>query len=312
LIALFGAPLVNYYYYFAPSLTLLASPMIAQAIRQISSSTNRPLSRIIHARLPILFLTVLIANAGMTAAMLYATPTSWRNESLSSIYDVAAYIQAKTEISQFMASGGVKYVVADLSPPTLYIIGLHPLWKATFLTNFVLETVIDGAAIYRYSPTWDLSQHLDAVVAFNNSTVYSYTYQAFVDGFGHLLISSWYASLQTVGGTIVSDQVLFHPPFVSGNSYIQISLPRNKYTNLTTSFALADGAVGRSNGVSYSVEAREGNQQLFLFNRLVTMNNWQQFSTLLPTGPDLTILLTSNSGVSSSYDWLQITLILQR
>jgi 4-amino-4-deoxy-L-arabinose transferase-like glycosyltransferase len=45
LIALFGAPLVNYYYYFAPSLTLLASPMIAQAIRQISSSTNRPLSR---------------------------------------------------------------------------------------------------------------------------------------------------------------------------------------------------------------------------------------------------------------------------
>jgi hypothetical protein len=172
--------------------------------------------------------------------------------------------------------------------------------------------VIDGAAIYRYSPTWDLSQHLDAVVAFNNSTVYSYTYQAFVDGFGHLLISSWYASLQTVGGTIVSDQVLFHPPFVSGNSYIQISLPSNKYTNLTTSFALADGAVGKSNGVSYSVQAREGNQQLFLFNRLVTMNNWQHFSTLLPTGPDLTIVLTSNSGVSSSYDWLQITLILQR
>jgi len=367
LIALFGAPLVNYYYYFAPSLALLASPTISQAIRQITSSANpRLLSQIMHTRLPVLFLTILVANAGVTAAMLYTTPMSWKNQSLSSIHDIASYIQARTspqdeilvgnpaiallaqrktalgitelqlyattgpepfvpvandpfhlfpnvtEISEFMASGGVKYVVADQFPPTLYIIGLHPLWKETFLTNFVLETMIDGAAIYRYSPTWDLSQHLDAVVAFNNSTAYSYTYQAFVDGFGHLLISSWYASLQTVGGTILSDQVLFHPPFVSGNSYIQISLPRNKYTNLTTSFALADGAVGKSNGVSYSVQAREGNQQLFLFNRLVTMNNWQQFSTLLPTGPDLTIVLTSDSGVSSSYDWLQITLTLQR
>ncbi len=366
LVALFGHPLVNYYYYFAPSLTLLASPVISQAIRQISSSTNGTLSRIMRVRIPILFLTVLVANAGMTAAMLYVTPMSWRHQSLSSIYDIASYVQAKTnpqdeilvgnpaiallaqrktalgitqlqlyafagpepfvpvandpfhlfpnvtEISQFMASGGVKYVVADQSPPTLYIIGLHPLWKATFLTNFVLETTIDGAAIYRYNPTWDLSQHLDSVSAFNNSTVYSYTNQAFVDGFGHLLISSWYDSLQTVGGKILSDQVLFHPPYVSGNSYIEISLPRNKYTNLTTSFALADGAVGKSNGVTYSVQAGEGTQQLFLFNRLVTMNSWQQFSTLLPTGPDLTIVLTSNSGASSSYDWLQITLTLQR
>src|SRR6266567_1677501 len=366
LVALFGHPLVNYYYYFAPSLTLLASPVISQAIRQISSSTNGTLSRIMRVRIPILFLTVLVANAGMTAAMLYVTPMSWRHQSLSSIYDIASYVQAKTnpqdeilvgnpaiallaqrktalgitqlqlyafagpepfvpvandpfhlfpnvtEISQFMASGGVKYVVADQSPPTLYIIGLHPLWKATFLTNFVLETTIDGAAIYRYNPTWDLSQHLDSVSAFNNSTVYSYTNQAFVDGFGHLLISSSYDSLQTVGGKILSDQVLFHPPYVSGNSYIEISLPRNKYTNLTTSFALADGAVGKSNGVTYSVQAREGTQQLFLFNRLVTMNSWQQFSTLLPTGPDLTIVLTSNSGASSSYDWLQITLTLQR
>lgn len=364
LVALFGHPLVNYYYYFAPILTLLASPVISQAIRQIGYPTHNPLSRMMGHRIPILFLAVLLANAGMTAAMLYTTQMSWRNQSLSSIYDVASYIQAKTnpqdeilvgnpaiatlaqrktalgitelqlyafagpepfvpvandpfhlfpnvtEISRFMASGGVKYVVADQSPPTLYIIGLHPLWKTSFLNNFVLETLIDGVSIYRYNPIWDLSQHLDAVEAFNNSTVYSYTYQAFVDGFGHLLISSWHPSLQPVGGTILSNQVLFHPPYVSGNSYIQIGLPTNKYTNLTTSFALADGAVGKSSGVTYSVQVRERTQQLFLLNRLVTTNSWQQFSNLLPTGPDLTIVLSSSSGTSSSYDWLQVTLTL--
>jgi hypothetical protein len=74
---------------------------------------------------------------------------------------------------------------------------------------------------------------------------------------------------------------------------------------------LADGAAGNSNGVTYSIQVFEGAQQVFAFNRLVTMNNWQQTSTILPTGPDLTIVLTSNSGASSSYDWLQITLTLQ-
>lgn len=365
LMVLFGVPLLNYYYYFAPSLTLLASPAIASAIQQIRSSDSGRISRIIRARIPILFLALLLANAGVTAAMLYSTPMTWRNQSLSSLYDVASYIQSKTnpqdqiltgnpaialiaqrkvalgitelqlygstgpepfvpvandpfhlfpnvtEISQFMASGGVKYVVADQSPPTLDIIGLHPLWKAAFLTNFVFETMIDGVAMYRYSPTWDLSEHLDAVQAFSSSAVYIYTNQSFVDGFGHILISSRLTSLDSVGGTILNDQVLFHPPFVSGNSYIQISIPRNKYSNLTTSFALADGAVGRSNGITYSVQVTQGTQQLFLIDRLVTMNSWQQSSTILPTGPDLTIVLTSNSGASSSYDWLQVTLTLR-
>jgi 4-amino-4-deoxy-L-arabinose transferase-like glycosyltransferase len=365
LMLLFGVPVVNYYYYFAPSMTLLASPAISSAIKQIRSTAHGSLPRIIRARAPILFLALLLANACVTAAMLYTTPMTWRNESVSSVYDIASYIHFNTtpqdeilagdpsialiaqrkpilgitelrlygsrgpepfvpvandpfhlfpnvtEISQFMASGGVKYVVADQSPATLDVIGLHPLWKATFLTNFVLETWIDGVAIYRYSPTWDLSEHLDAVEAFSNSTVYSYTNQSFLDGFGHVLISSRNTSLHSVGGAILTDQVLFHPPFVSGNSYIQISIPRNKYTNLTTSFALADGAIGKSNGVTYSVQATEGSQQLFLFNQLVTTNSWQQSSTLLPTGPDLIIVLTSNSGASSSYDWLQITLTLK-
>ena len=366
LILLYGVPVVNYYYYFAPSLTLLASPAISSAAKKIGSFAHGPLSLIVRARLPILFLALMLASACVTAGMLYTTSMTWRNQPASWVYDIASYIHSNTnpqdeilagnpaialiaqrepilgitelqlygstgpepfvpvakdpfhlfpnvtEISQFMASGGVKYVVADLSPQTLSVIGLHPLWKAAFLNNFVFERLIDGIAIYRYSPNWDLSEHLDSVEAFSNSTVYGYSNQSFVDGFGRILISSArYASLPTVGGTTLSNQVLFHPPLVSGNSYIKISIPNNKYSNLTTSFALADGAVGKSNGVTYSVLATEGSQQLFLFNRLITMNNWQQSSTLLPTGPDLTIVLTSNSGASSSYDWLQITLTLQ-
>ena len=364
-IQLYGIPLLNYYYYLAPTLTLLASPAISSAIKQVRSTSPGHLLQIKRAWVPILFLAVLGANACVTAAMLYNTPMTWRNQSVSTVYDIASYIHSNTtpqdqilagnpaiallanckpmlgitelqlyaslgpepfvpvahdpfhlfpnvtEISNLMASGGVKYVVADRSPPTLDIMGLHPLWETTFLTNFVLKTFVDGVAIYQYSPNWDLSQHLDAVAAFSNSTNYDYTNRSLVDGLGHVLISSQYTSLHSVGGTILADQVLFHPPFVSGKSYVQISIPRNKYTNLTTSFALADGAAGKSNGVTYSIQVIEGAQQVFAFNRLVTMNNWQQTSTLLPTGPDLTIVLTSNSGASSSYDWLQITLTLQ-
>lgn len=364
-IFLYGIPLLNYYYYLAPSLTLLAAPAISSAIKQIKSTLAGPLPQIRRAWVSILFLAVLGANACVTAAMVYNTPMTWRNQSLSTVYDIASYIHSNTtpqdqilagnpaisliaqckpalgitelqlyaslgpepfvpvahdpfhlfpnvtQISNFMASGGVKYVIADRSPPTLDIIGLHPLWKATFLTNFAVETYIDGIAIYRYSPTWNLSQHTDSVAAFSNSTVYAYSNSSFTDGVGHTLISSQNAWLSTVNGTILTGQLLFHPPFVSGNSYIQINIPQNKYTNLTTSFALADRALGRSDGVTYSILATEGNQQIFQSTRLVTTNSWQKLTTLLPTGPDLTIVLTSNSGASSSYDWLQITLSLQ-
>jgi hypothetical protein len=364
LILLFGVPLVNYYYYFAPILTVLASPAISSTIRRITSAADGSVSRIIRSRAPVLFLALLIANTCVTAGMLYTTPMTWRNQSASSVVDIASYIHSNTtpqdeiltgnpaialiaqrkpilgitelqlygstgpepfvpvphdpfhlfpnvtEISNFMASGGVKYVVADQSPPTLYVIGLHPLWKAAFLTNFVFETYVDGVALYRYSPSWDLSQHLDSVTAFSNSTIYGYTNMSFVDGLGHLLISSQPSSLHTVGGTLLSDQVLFHPPFLAGNSYLQIIIPNNKYANLSTSFALADGAISKSNGVTYSVRATEGSQQLFQLNQLVTMNSWQKSSRIIPTGSDLTIVLTSDSGASSFYDWLEITLTL--
>jgi len=367
LIVLFGVPLVNYYYYFAPSLTLVASPAVASAIMRIRETFHAPLLSMTRARVPMFFLALLLVNASITAAMLYATPMTWRNQSIQSIYDIASYIQSKTssqeeilvgnpeiallahrqtalgitqlqfygrtgpepfvpypydpfhlfpnvtQISEFMASGGVKYVVADYSPPTLTIIGLHPIWEAAFQTNFVLETVIDGVSIFRYSPTWDLSQHLNAVDAYSNSTVYSFVNETFIDGLDHTLISTqFYNSLPTVGGTTQSDQVMFHPPFVSGRSYIKIRIPGNKYTNLTTNFALADVAVARSNGVGYSVRVSEGSSVLASLNNQVTTNTWQQSSILLPADADLSIVLTSDSGPSSSYDWLQITLTMQR
>ncbi len=367
MVGLFGIPLVNYYYYFAPSLTLLASPTIVSAVKRIRFT---PFVRSLpspQTRVPVLLLGLLFANAAVTAAMLYATPMTWRNQSLSSITDIAAYIQANTnpqdeilvgnpaialfahrstalgitqlqfygrtgpepfdpypnsafhvlpnvlEISQFMASGGVKYVVADSSPSTLAIIDLHPLWKAAFATNFVLETYVDGVAIFRYNPTWDLSEHLDSINAHANSTLYHYVDQSWVDDFGHTLIASErYTPLATVQGSTQSYQVLFHPPFGAGSSYIVISLPGNRYTNLTTSFALPDAVVGKSNGVTYSVQITEGERQIALTSNNVSTNTWQSSSIVLPTNADLTIVLTSNSGPSSVYDWLQITFTLQR
>ncbi len=365
LIVLFGIPLVNYYYYFAPSLTLIASPSVASATRRIKATAQMALPAMMRQRGPILFLGLLFVNASVTATMLYTTPMTWRNQSIKSVYDIASYIQSNTssqdqilvsnpeiallahrqtalgitqlqfygrtgpepfvpypydpfhlfpnvtQISEFMASGGVKYVVADY--PTLDIIDLHPIWDAAFKTNFVLETVIDGVSIFRYNPTWDLSEHLDGVDAHSNSTAYRFVNQTFVDGYDHVLISSeLYASLPTVGGATRNNQVLFHPPFVSGRSYIEFTLLGNRYINLTTNYALADVAVGRSNGAGYSIQVSEGGRLIALLNHQVTTNTWQQSSILLPTGTDLTIALTSDSGPSSSYDWLQITLTLQR
>jgi len=65
-------------------------------------------------------------------------------------YDPFHLFPNVTQLSQFMSQGGVKYIVGDYSPPMLYVMSLHPLLESAFVTNFVLETTIDGVPIYRY------------------------------------------------------------------------------------------------------------------------------------------------------------------
>ncbi len=205
LVALFGVPLVNYYDYFAPILTILASPVIAQVLEQVRQSLPHPSLRLSgRFVLGIAFLVLLVINAGSAAGMLLTTDMTWRNQSIAYVHDVASYIESHTspqdqiivgnpavaifahrqealgitqwqiygktgpepfnpmpydpfhlfpnvtEISQFMSQGGVKYIVGDNSPPMLYVMSLHPLLESAFVTNFVLETTIDGIPIYRY------------------------------------------------------------------------------------------------------------------------------------------------------------------
>src|SRR5207302_1450708 len=146
------------------------------------------------------------------------------------------------------------------------------------------------------------------VTAYSNSTAYRLVNETWVDGFNHLLVSSTTkAILPTVGGLTKPDQVAFLPPISSGNSFIQAEFHGNKYGNLTTTFALADLAIGKSNGVTFSIQVTQGSQLLDTVSRAVTTNNWQRVSIQLPLDVDLTIVLTSNSGPSSDYDWLQVT-----
>lgn len=363
LILLFGIPLVNYYYYFAPIFVLLSSPVMSTVLKRIRLLPNYSFRSVVAVRGPILFLLLLLANASVSAVMLYSTPMTWRNQSTSSVYDIASYIQANTtpqdeilvgnpaialfahrgtalgitqlqqygragpepfipysydpfhlfpgvaQIAQFMASGGVKYVVGDT--PTLSIVFIHPLWKFSFLTNFVWETNIDGIDLYRYSPTYDLSQHLESVYAFTNSTPYQYTNYVWTDVFGHQLIASQlHNSLPTVGGTTRVNQVMFHPPYGGGRSYMIVTLLANQYSSLTTSFALADGSLGKTTGVTYAISVAEGTRQISSFSQLVNSTRWQEGSLQLPVNVDLTLVLTSSSGFSSSYNWLQVTLTL--
>jgi len=367
LVALFGVPLVNYYYYFAPVITIIAAPGIKSIIELLG-----PFSLKISARIPrnpfaFLFLGLLLLNALLTTGMLLNTEMTWRNQPSSTINDIASYIQANTDpqdqilvgnpaiamlahrkialgisemqiygkpgpepfnpipydpfhlfpnvsqIAKFMSAGNVKYVVGDNSPPMLFIMSLHPIWENAFATNFVLAQMIDGIPIFQYSPIWDLSQHMGNVIAFSNSTSYNLVDNTWTDGFNHLLVSSISNTiLPTVGGLTKPDQVAFLPPIGSGNSFIQAGFQDNPYGNLTTTFALADAAIGKSNGVTYSLEITVGNQSVATLSEIVTSNSWQRVTIPIPTNVNVTIVLVSSSGQSSDFDWLQVTFTLQR
>jgi 4-amino-4-deoxy-L-arabinose transferase-like glycosyltransferase len=368
-VSLFGVPLLNYYYYFAPIIIILSAPAIgtllslARAFMAGTSSSVRG-----KGVTAIVLLALLTLNAGMTAAMLLTTEMTWRNQSLRGVQDISAYIHANTspqdeilvgnpnialfaqrktmlgitqlqiygktgpepfnpmpydpfhlfpnvtQIAQYLSTGNVKYIVADNSPPVLYIMSLHPIWMRAFQTNYVLDITIDGSPIYRFDPLWDLSQHVSDVTAYSNSTAYTPGVGVWDDNFGHILIgSARFVVLPNVGGAIGSSQVAFEPPIPAGGSYIRITLPGNEYRNLTTSYALADYAVGKSSGVTYSIHLSYGNETSSTFNSFVTSNNWQRTSIPLSiTNQDLTIILSSTSGQSSDYDWLQIVFTLSR
>ena len=366
LVALFGVPLVNYYYYFAPIITIIAAPGIKSIIELLGPFSLKISPRIPKNPFAFLFIGLLLLNAVLTTGMLLSTPMTWRNQPSSTINDIASYIQANTspqdqilvgnpaiamlahrkialgisemqvygkpgpepfnpmpydpfhlfpnvsQIARFMSAGNVKYVVGDNSPPMLFIMSIHPIWENAFATNFVLSKMIDGIPIFQYTPIWDLSQHLGSVVAFSNSTAYKFANNTWTDGFGHLLVSSTSNTiLPVVGGLTKPDQVAFLPPTLSGNSFIHACFQENKYGNLTTTFALADAAIGKSDGVTYSLQITAGNQSVGSISEIVTSNSWQRLTIPLPTNVNVTIVLISSSGQSSDFDWLQVTFILQ-
>ncbi len=96
LVAFFGVPLVNYYYFFAPVLTLMAAPIVSFLLRlALSSVRGVPAKRIPDAK-PVLFLGLVILSAIATVGMISSSTMTWRNQSAITTYKIASHIEART------------------------------------------------------------------------------------------------------------------------------------------------------------------------------------------------------------------------
>ena len=93
-----------------------------------------------------------------------------------------------------------------------------------------------------------------------------------------------------------------------------IVIENNPYTRLKTAYALADEAVGRSDGVDYAVMVSTdgGRTSASLLQVEVSQNIWGTLTLDLDDylNQDVTIQLVSASRGDDNYDWLQITLDL--
>jgi len=97
LVGLFGVPLVNYYYFFAPVFTIMAAPIIMTTM-----SLAKTASHIREIHFPqanaVVFLCLLGVSAVAVSAMIPSTPMTWRDRSMATNLSIASYIQQRTTL----------------------------------------------------------------------------------------------------------------------------------------------------------------------------------------------------------------------
>jgi tetratricopeptide (TPR) repeat protein/4-amino-4-deoxy-L-arabinose transferase-like glycosyltransferase len=132
---------------------------------------------------------------------------------------------------------------------------------------------------------------------------------AWVDGDRRPLVTVSQAPVQ---GAAQDNQVQFHPFSNHQDTSITIAIADNPYSILRTAYALADEAVGRSDGVDYAiaVSADGGRTYVSLLQVEVSQNVWstQALDLSAYLDQDLTVKLVSSSRGNENYDWLQVTL----
>lgn len=134
---------------------------------------------------------------------------------------------------------------------------------------------------------------------------------AWVDGNGRRLVAP---SQAPVHGQARFNQVQIHPFSTQLGTAVMLAVEDNPFAALSTSYALADEAMGRSDGVEYAIAISTDDGRTFatLQAREVSGNAWESDTVDLGAylSQDLTIKLLSSSGGNDDYDWLQVTLHL--
>jgi hypothetical protein len=158
---------------------------------------------------------------------------------------------------------------------------------------------------------WNLASNLSGVqVSIDQAPFFWSGPDAWVDGQGRRLVAISHAPVQV---RVQENQVLFHPLRDDQDTTITLFIADNPYTNLTAAFAMADEAVGRSNGVRYTVAlSTDDKTYTNLLEKDVSRAIWETVKIDLCAylHQALTLKLISSSKGNDSYDWLQITLEL--
>jgi hypothetical protein len=171
-----------------------------------------------------------------------------------------------------------------------------------------LQTVV---RLFPAREVWDLAANLSSVQVSVDQAPLNWTgSNGWEDHEGHQLVTS---SQTPVQGSTIANQVLFHPQSSTQDTTITLSITNNPYTILMTNFALADAAIGRSDGVRYIISlSTDGKNYTNLLDQEISSNLWETKSIDLRAyfHQNLKLKLVSSSEGNNSFDWLQLTLDL--
>jgi len=154
---------------------------------------------------------------------------------------------------------------------------------------------------------WDLSAHLPW------AEVYTLPLTWKGDGFrtvGDKLMVG--RSELSVGGESLPGQVHLHPLSSDSDSILGFALDGTEYRCLKVSYALADEALHRTNGVDYTVSLSLDHGETFtdVVKATVVSNTWQFTWVTLPTSKSLEVKLRSSARDDATFDWLQTSLFI--
>lgn len=160
-----------------------------------------------------------------------------------------------------------------------------------------------------FPPAWDMSAHLAEARFEPGSLSVEWREDGFYTADGGRLVGP---SLLPASQQAVPGQVHLHPYSSEIDSTILLSLTGQAYGTLKTSFALADEAAPRSNGVDYTVSVSTDGGQSFtdLLSTTVSTNLWQAEVVDLPPSEAMLLRLRSSARQDAAFDWLQVNLIL--